>query len=168
MGCLPDETGPGLAGLVVGDGDDGVGDADVALFHIGSVVPCEAADSECDMGGVVLLLQGVRGFGRFVLVVPALCAFVGIYVSACSGRALFVAAAHIAVAVAVAAEFVQPLCCSHLVVGFVVRPVRGELVIPMSVQTLSRRYLELGALDPVRNGEYKDMVIIREYRCYSP
>lgn len=155
---------PGLVGLVVGDGDDGVGDADVALFHIGFVVPCEAADSECDMRDVVLLLQGAHGFGRLVLVVPALCAFFGIYVSTCSGGALFVAAAHIAVA----AEFVQPLCCSHLVVGFVVRPVQGELVIPMSVRTLSRRLLELGALDPVRDGEYKDMVIIREYRCYSP
>lgn len=118
------------------------------------------------MGDLALLLQGARGFGRLVLVVLALCASVGIYVSACSGRALFVAAGHVAVV-----EFVlQPVCCSHLVVGFAVRPVRDELVIPMSVQTLGQRHQPLGApLDPPQSSEYKDRAMtIRGNYCYSP
>lgn len=50
MGCLPGGIAPGLVGLVVGGGDDGAGDADVAVvhvvavFHVGFVVLWEADD----------------------------------------------------------------------------------------------------------------------------
>lgn len=162
MGCLPDGIVPGLAALVVGGGDGEVGDVDVAVVLVAFVVSCEAGDFGCDMGGVALLLRGARDFGRLALVAFALYAFVGISVSTCSGRTLFAAAAHLA-GVGFA---LQCVCCSHLVVGFGARPVRNELVIPMSVQTLGQRHPQLGAhLDTPRN---KNLVMSRGNRCYSP